>query len=74
MDSIEKILSSPGFQQAKRTQLTCSRQKRVAQYKYGMIALTIEATEALVHFHAQKANQEVEVTWLYQTTRDPLSS
>ena len=74
VDSIEKILASPDFQQAKRTQLTCSRQKRVAQYKYDMIALTIEAMEALVRSHAQKANKEVEVTWLCQTNTDPLSS
>ena len=39
-----------------------------------MIALTIEAMEALVRSHAQQANKEIEVTWLCHTTSDPLSS
>ena len=74
VDSIVKILTAPDLQQAKRIQLTSSRQKRVAQYKYDMIALTIEAMEALVRSHAHKANKEVEVTWVCQTTTNPPSS
>jgi hypothetical protein len=74
VDNIEKILTAPGFQSQKRTQLAASRQKRVAQYKYDMIALTIEALEALVRFHAQKASKQIEMTWHCQTTTDPSSS
>ena len=73
IDSIEKILTAPGLHQDKRTLLAASRQRRIAQYKYDMMALTIETMEALVRSHAQKANKEMEVTWLPQTTTGPSS-
>ena len=62
VDSIEKILTAPGLHQDKRTLLAASRHRRIAQYKYDMMALTIETMEALVRSHAQKANKEMEVT------------
>ena len=74
VDNIEKILAAPGFQQDKRIQLNNYRQKRIIQYKYDMIALTIEAMEALIRSHAQKASKEIEMTWLSQATTDPSSS
>ena len=74
VDNIEKILTTRGFHQEKRTLLAASRQKRIAQYKYDMMALTIETMEALVRSRAQEANKEIEVTWLSQPTTDESSS
>ena len=74
VDSIEKILTAPGLHQDKRTLLAASRQRRIAQYKYDMMGLTIETMEALVRSHAQEANKEIEATWLSQPTTDPSSS
>ena len=74
VDNIEKILTAPGFHQDKRTLLAASPQRRITQYKYDMMALTIETMEALVRSHAQEANNEIGVTWLFQITADPSSS
>lgn len=68
VDTIPAITNEPGFNQQKRHVLLASRQNRIAQYKYEMMAMTIEATECLVRSHAQIIQDELKTTWLSQTT------
>ena len=70
IDNIETIIAQPGFHQDKRALLASSRQKRIAQYKFGMMTLTIETMEALARSHAQVANEEMKVTWLSRKSTD----
>jgi hypothetical protein len=73
VDNIKTILAQPGFRQDKRASLACSRQKRIAQYKFEMMALTIETMETLIRSHGQTANEEMNVTWLSRTSADSSS-
>jgi len=71
IDNIEMILGQPGFHQDKRASLAWSRQKRIAQYKFDMMTLTIETIEALVRSHAKVANEELQRNWLSQKPTNP---
>ena len=62
VDTIPAITNEPGFNQQKRHVLLGSRQNRIAQYKYEMMAMTIEATECLVRSHAQIIQDELKTT------------
>lgn len=68
IDNIRAITDEPGFNQQKQNLLLNSRQNRVAQYKYDMMALTIEATECLVRSHSQIVHDELKTTWYSQLT------